>query len=247
MRRLGPLYPGAVALRQTTALRWPIGLITAGDDIARSAPWMVAIGAALGLCGYSVGWVLGGLGAAPALAGVVALAVATALGGGVVELGLARHADQARVGAGPLAIALLALLRATALLSTSTGLWLGALVLAPAAGRWGALLVQRLDDTRPLDPTPVGRDLLVGAAPWPVVAAAGAVLGVAATFAFGWTGVVAVAAAGGAAVGVAYDARRRERTVGADAVATAAAAAELVTLVAAAIAHAATLSPFLRG
>ena len=240
MRRLGPLYPAAVALRQTTAVRWPPGLVLASDDLARSAPWMVAVGAAIGLCAWSAAWLLGSAGAAPAVGGAFALVAMAGLGALAIEAGVARRAELLGTGAGAAAIALLVLTRAVALLATHPDQWLGALVAAPLLGRWGALLVQRLGE-----PVSAGdRDLVVGSGSWTQVAVISAAVAIAAIVLVGWSALAAMIVAGGAAVGLGLDAERRDGRLGRDAIAAVAAAGELVLLVAAAAAHPAIASPF---
>jgi cobalamin synthase len=239
MRRLGPLYPGVVALRQTTAVRWPAILDTAGDDRTRSAPWMVGLGAAIGACAWSAAWLVGWLGAPPALGGAIALAVVAALGAAVVETGTARRCDGWWPGTGPLAVALLVTLRATALLSTAPAAWAGVLIAAPLVGRWSALVVQRTGADG------AGRrDLIVGPVSWFVLGAVTVAVVVAASALAGAGGFVGVLLAGGAAVGLSARLRHREGGLGPDVLALAAATGELAVLLCAAVDHAAALSPF---
>jgi hypothetical protein len=239
MRRLGPLYPGAVALRQTTAVRWPAVLDTAGDDRARAAPWMVGLGAAIGACAWSAAWLLGALGAAPALGGAVALVVATALGAAVVEAGVARRFEAWWASTGAVAVTGLVVVRATALLAIAPSAWLGVLISAPLAGRFAALLAQRTGADGGHR-----RDLVVGPSSWFTVAAVGLAVVVATSALAGTGGLVGVLIAAAAAFALAGWLRHTGSGVDADGLALAAAIGELAVLVCAAIDHTAVASPF---
>ncbi len=239
MRRLGPLYPGAVALRRSTAVGWPPDLELAGDDVRRSAPWMVALGAAIGVCGFCAGWLVRWLGAAPAVAGVISLAARTALGAAMLERGLVRHCDARWPGTGAVALATVVLVRAVTVLSIAPGAWLGALVVAPVVGRWCALGLQRLGEADAVD-----HGLGVGAVSGWCAAVVTAAVVVGAVVVLGPAGLIAVMAAAAAGYGVAVVARRRDGAIDGGALATAAVVGEIAVLIAAAAGAAATGSPF---
>jgi hypothetical protein len=239
MRRLGPLYPGAVALRQTTALRWPPLLDIAGDDLERSAPWMVGLGAAIGAGAYAAAWLVGWLGAAPAVGAVIALAVTVALGAAVVETGWARRVDGWWSGTAPLALVQLVVVRAAALLATRPEAWAGVLIAAPLVGRFAALVAQRAGA--------IGggrRDLVVGPVSWFVLGVVATAVVVATAALAGAGGFAGAVIAGAAALALSAWLRRGPG-VGPDDLALAAAIGELAVLVAAAVDHPALVSPFI--
>jgi len=173
MRRLGPLYPGAIAIRQTTAMRWPGELASTPADAERSAPWMVAVGAALGVTAWLVGWLVGRLGAPPALGGTLAVVTLTALTAALLDVGLARTVerwlgrdDERSFGpAGTSALLAAAVIRVVAIIAIRPSAWLAALVVAPLIGRWSALVLQRLGEVLE-PPSPERRSLLVGGVTW---------------------------------------------------------------------------------
>jgi len=172
MRRLGPLYPGAVALVHSTPWRWPESI---GNE-ARSPAWVVALGVPIGV----VAWLVA--------AAIVALPPA--------------H-------------------------------WLGAFVATAVAGRWAAIFLQALGDPIVDDDSP--RSLVATPAPlWLVGAISAAVLAVG-IVALGKVAIVAFALVAGIAFALGLDAQRRDRGLSAPVVATAAAAGELIVLLAATI------------
>ena len=70
-RRLGPLYGGAVALVQSTSWKWPTE-VAAAD---RSAGWVVALGAPVGLVAWLVTALVRGAGLPPNIAALAGLAM----------------------------------------------------------------------------------------------------------------------------------------------------------------------------
>lgn len=202
MRRLGPLYPGAVALRHTTAIKWPADLRIANDDSLRSAPWMVVIGAVLGLVAWAVGWLAGLIGVVPALRGALAVVTLTALTAALLDLGLARTVerwlgraddDPALGAAGTTALLSAAVIRVVAIVSIRPSAWLAALVVAPLVGRWSALCLQRLGDL--LEPPMSGkRSLLVGDVSWLQVGVVTALVAVIAVLGLGFGALLVLAA-----------------------------------------------------
>jgi adenosylcobinamide-GDP ribazoletransferase len=253
MRRLGPLYPGAVALRQTTAIRWPGELRATADDSQRSAPWMVAMGAALGVAAWVVGWIAGELGVVPALRGALAVIALIALSAALLDVGLARTVERwlARDedGAPPLGAAGVtaligtALLRVVAMLAIRPSAWLAALVVAPLIGRWAALLLQRLGDVLE---APAGdrRSLVVGEIGWAQVGIVTGLVALIAVLGLGWSALAVVAAAGAVAFAVGLASERRRGGLDGDALAAAAACCEVLAFLGIAAVAPALLSPW---
>src|SRR5262249_34686967 len=64
IRRLGPLYGGAVALAHSTPVRWPS---VAGDE-TRSPTWIVALGAPIGVVAYVAAALAKAIGMPPSVA-----------------------------------------------------------------------------------------------------------------------------------------------------------------------------------
>ncbi|MCE9575950.1 MAG: hypothetical protein K8W52_22555, partial [Deltaproteobacteria bacterium] len=168
MRRLGPLYPAMLAVRRTTIVRAP-GLGAIADDLARSAPWMVALGALTGFVGYAGAWLAARWGASPLLAAGLALAGILIAGGAVVESEAARWAERRAGKSGAVVAATTALVRFAALAQVPAGRWLSALVMSELIARWAALLLQRLGDPILDDADRPG--FAVGEVSWGVVGA----------------------------------------------------------------------------
>jgi adenosylcobinamide-GDP ribazoletransferase len=158
-RHLGPLQAPVFALQFLTRLPLPT-LDLRDGDLARATGWFPAVGALVGLVVGGVGTGLLHLGLAAGPAAVLSVAVGIIATGGLHEDGLGDTADgmggrtrcraleimrDSRSGSyGVLALGTLLLLRVTALSALAPERWLLALVLAHAAGRWGALLLLRL-------------------------------------------------------------------------------------------------------
>src|SRR5450432_3472590 len=107
MRRLGPLYGGAVALVHSTPWRWP-NTIT---DEHRSPTWIVVLGAPIGVVAWLVAALVHAAGLPDQIAGVLGVAMLTVASAAIVERGLAERIEQwqghGRSGAGvPTVIAL---------------------------------------------------------------------------------------------------------------------------------------------
>ena len=232
MRRRGPLYPAAVALRRTTVLRVGPSEI-AGDDLPRSAPWVIAIGAATGFAAYTAAWLIARWGGSPLLAAAAAVAVLAIAGGAVMESGLARWAERRAGRAAVIASVTSLVVRFAALSSIAPGRWLGAIVVAEIASRWSAVLLQRLGDPILDDAGRAGYS--VGEVSWGVVGAATLAVVIAAAWAFGARGVGALAVCGAASFGLGLEAQRRDGQPGSDALAAAASLAGAIVLVAAAL------------
>ncbi|WP_428269799.1 adenosylcobinamide-GDP ribazoletransferase [Haliangium sp.] len=156
MTRLGPLYPGLVALGCLTRLPAPGSSSTMPEDLPRGGAWVPVAAALLGalMAGVAIG--AASLGLVPAVAGALALTVGAALTGGLHEAGLAYVAERMvsrtsasadereRRTAGTLAVLATVALRALALLGCGVAVWPAALVVAPVAARWGAVLLAQL-------------------------------------------------------------------------------------------------------
>jgi adenosylcobinamide-GDP ribazoletransferase len=253
MRRLGPLYPGAVAIRQTTAIRWPSDLRATADDSVRSAPWMVAVGAALGIVAWLIGWLAGQLGIVPALRATLAVIALVGLSAAILDVGLARtierwlsRDDDAPLTLGPAGVTSLvaaALIRVVAVIAIRPSAWLAALVLAPLIGRWSALLLQRLGDVLE-PPASDRRSLVVGEVGWGQVGVVTALVGLLAVLGLGWTALLVVGGAGAVALAVGLGSESRRGGLDGDSLAAAAAACEVLALVAIAAIAPATVSPW---
>src|SRR5690349_16132387 len=89
MRRLGPLYGGAVALVHSTSWRWPDAV---GHE-ARSPLWLVVLGLPIGFVAWLVAAVARGAGLPAGVAGVLGLAMLAVASAALVERGLAERFD----------------------------------------------------------------------------------------------------------------------------------------------------------
>jgi hypothetical protein len=226
-RRLGPLFGGAVALASSSVL---VGRQLADDDDVPVAGWLVAVGAALGLCGYAVAVLIHRLGVAPSAAAALGLVVAVLLGGAVVERGVSAYvASAADAATATTAIAGSLIVRSALVAVIPAERWLWAFPAIWVIGRWAAMFLQAIGDPI-LDPPP--RSLVT--APPPAWAAAAATAGIAviAVAGVGWSMVIAMGLAAAAAFGLGLAAQRRRGGLDAGVVALAALAGELITLVA---------------
>jgi cobalamin synthase len=234
MRRLGPLYPALVALGRTTIVRPPPELRPVGDDLPRSAPWVIALAVVIGFVGWVAAWLPARGGAAPVLAAAVAVAVVALLGGAVIETGFLHWAERRTGRAAPVTSGAMALIRFGALASVRPGRWLAALVAAELVGRWSALLLQRLGDPILDDADRPG--LSMGEVSWAVVGVVSAAVAAAAGWMFGWAGIVALVVAGACAFGLGLEAQRRDGQPDGETLAAAALVGGTIALVAAALA-----------
>src|SRR5580704_7695709 len=161
MRRLGPLYGGAVALVSTTAWRWPSTLETE----ARSPGWIVAVGVPIGLVAYVVGALVYALGTPASIGALFALAAFAAGSAGLAERGLADRVDSYATTPGPatvVALVLFTLVRAAAIVAVAPDHWLGVLVTTAVVGRWTAVFLQAIGD--PIDDHGDSRSLVASPA-----------------------------------------------------------------------------------
>jgi adenosylcobinamide-GDP ribazoletransferase len=233
MRRLGPLYGGAVALVHSTPWRWPDTIA----DEPRSPAWMVALGAPIGVAAWVTASLARAAGLPPHLAAILGVAALTLASAGLIERGLAERVDRWQGQARPTTAAVVTLvfvtaLRIAAFASVEPGRWLGVLVGAAMAGRWAAVFLQSIGDPIGDD---AGRSLVATPAPAWLAAALG--LGVAAVIvlALGKIGIVAVLLTVALSFAIGLDAQRREGALSAPAVATAAAIGEIAVLLTATI------------
>lgn len=251
MRRLGPLYPGAVAIRQTTVMRWPGELRATADDSMRAAPWMVVVGAILGVAAWLVGALIGALGVAPAVQGAVAIVALAALSAGLLDTGLARvferwlaRDDADAIGAaGVSALLGASLIRVIAIVATRPSVWLAALVIAPLVGRWAALALQRLGQVIDV-PEPDRRSLVVGAVSWTTLGVVTALVALLAVLGVGAAGLLLLILPAGLALAVGVVVERTRGGLDAPTLGAVAAACELIVFVGIAAIAPATASPW---
>jgi hypothetical protein len=216
-------------------------------DVAR-APWpgalVVATGIALGAAAWLAGRLLGALGAAPALAGLAAVTVAVVLGAAVVERGV--HAAMERwIGArwASLVVGAVVLARVVALWSLAPRVWLGALIVSVAAGRWIAVGLQRLGDVAAPGR---GRTLVVERVGWPELGLASLVVVACLISIAGAAGAAIVIAVVVISVALGLGVQILDRELAGDSLAAVAAVAELVVLIGLAAYAPAAASPFIR-
>jgi hypothetical protein len=230
MRRLGPLYGGAVALVHSTPWRWPAEV--AGDE-ARSPAWVVVLGLPIGVVAYLVAALAKACGFPVSIAGLLGLAMLTAASAALIERGVVDRLDRSADTHSPtvpavLVLVFLTLVRAAAVIATPPAGWLGLYVTTAVIGRWAAVFLQSLGDPILDDHEP--RSLVAAPAPlWLTAALSGGALALA-VVALGKAGVVVIALVAATAFGLGLDAQRRDRGLSAPVVACAAAVGELVTL-----------------
>jgi cobalamin synthase len=225
MRRLGPLYGGAVALVHSTPWRWPDAV---GDE-ARSSAWVVALGLPVGLAAWAAGAAAHGLGLSVvigALVGLFALSLANAL---LVERGLGERIERAYDGnAAAIVLVFVTLVRVAAFLALPERRWFGILVTTAVVGRWAAVFLQAIGDPIVDDPAP--RSLVATPSPAWLTGALGIAVAVLAVVALGQAGLLVIILAAVGAFVLGLVAQRRERGLSAPVVACAAAFGELCVL-----------------
>jgi adenosylcobinamide-GDP ribazoletransferase len=234
MRRLGPLYGGAVALVRSTPWRWP----DAVTDEPRSPIWLVALGAPIGVAAWAVAALAHGAGMPAAIGAVLGIAMLTAASAALIERGLAERVDHWQGQARPTTAAVVTLvfvtaLRIAAFASVDPARWLGVLVAAALTGRWAAVFLQAVGE--PIRDDDAGRSLVATQAPAWLAAAMGLAVAAIAVLALGKIGVVAVVFAAALAFAIGLDAQRRDGSLSAPAVAMAAAVGEIAVLLVATI------------
>jgi len=230
MRRLGPLYGGAVALVHSTPWRWPTEV--AGDEL-RSPLWVVALGVPIGVIAYVVAALVKACGLPLPIAALLGLATLTAASAGLIERGLVERIDRSADTHSPtvpaiLVLVFVTLVRAAAILSVAPNAWLGVFVATALVGRWAAVFLQSLGDPIMDDHAP--RSLVATPAPlWLTAAISAGVLALT-IVALGKLAVVVLAFAAAITFALGLDAQRRDRGLSSPIVACAAAAGELLTL-----------------
>ncbi|HEY5926349.1 MAG TPA: hypothetical protein VIV11_31905 [Kofleriaceae bacterium] len=234
MRRLGPLYGGAVALVHSTPWRWPD---TIGNE-ARSSFWVVAVGAPIGLLAWVAAALIEGAGFPVYIGALVGLAVLSLASAALVERGLVERLDGPHATA-PSAPAILVLvfttlIRAAAIVSVGAGDWLGVFIATALVGRWAAVFLQALGDPIMDDDAP--RSFVATPAPAWLTGALSVGVAIVTVVALGKAGVVALAITAGVAFALGLYAQRRDRGLSSPVVATAAAVGELVVLLVATLA-----------
>lgn len=261
MRRLGPLYGGAVALVHSTPWRWPDSLSRdaltgTGSTEARSPFWVVVLGLPIGLVAYVVAALAYAVGLPSPIAALLGLAMLTFASAALVERGVVERLDgQSRrvadaasaagitglgTSSSPSVLAILVLVfgtlvRAAAIVSvtavSTSSHWLGVFVATALVGRWAAVFLQGLGDPILDDDAP--RSLVVTPPPAWLTGALSIGVAAIAGLALGKVGILALVIAAAAAFALGLDAQRRDRGLSAPVVACAAAIAELVVLLAA--------------
>jgi len=236
MRRLGPLYGGAVALVHSTPWRWPE---TVGDTTeARSSFWVVAVGLPIGVVAWLVAALLRAAGLPASIGALVGLAMLSLASAALIEKGLAERLDGRHATAPSvtsiLVLVFTTLIRAAAIMSVPHVHWLGVFVATALAGRWAAVFLQAVGDPILDDDSP--RSLVASPAPAWLTAALSIGVAVVVILALGKAGIVALAVTAAAAFALGLDAQRRDRGLSSPVVATAAAVGELVVLLVATLA-----------
>lgn len=231
MRRLGPLYGGAVALVSSTPWRWPDAVASE----SRSSLWVTLIGIPIGLVAWLAGGALRAIGLPVAVASIVGLAILSLASAALIERGIAERIDgrdQSPSVPTILTLVFTTLIRAAAIMSIAPMHWLAVFVAVALAGRWAAIFLQALGD--PILDDDSRRSLV--ATPSPAWLTAAISIGVAtiAVIALGKRGFVALAIIAVATFFLGVDAQRRDSCLSAPVVALAAAIGEGVMLLAAA-------------
>lgn len=246
-RWAGAVYEGVAAdlIDGVRAQLARVSVMPAARDVA--VPWPGAIVVAAGLVVGVVAWLGGramlGIGVAPAIAGVVAIAAGVLVGAAVVERGLASAFDRWIGGRWtPIATGGGLLLRVVALWSTAPAWWLAALVVPAGMGRLAAIGLQRIGDVRAAT---AERTLVVGRVGSAELAAAVVAMAVIAGVAAGTLGLVTLGVGVVVAIGLGLALQVGEGELASDSLAVVAAAVELVGAVGMAAIAPASQSPFI--
>lgn len=230
MRRLGPLYGGAVAAVHSTSWRWP----EAASDDTRSAFWVVLLGVPVGAVAWMVAALANAAGLPITIAALLGLATLALASAALVERGVVERLD--RVGdsrtdtrvASVLVLVFYTLVRGAAILAFAPDYWFGIFVATAVLGRWAAVFLQAIGDPIVDDPSPRS---LVTTQPHPLVMV-GLSIGVLAIVAaaIGKAGFLAMGITAVLAFVLGVDAQTRDRGLSAPVVAMAAAIGELALL-----------------
>jgi hypothetical protein len=237
MRRLGPLYGGAVALVHSTPWRWPLAI---GNE-ARSSFWVVVLGIPIGLVAWLAAALIEAVDMPPSIGALVGLAVLSLASAALVERGVVERIDghiDGRHASAPSVASILVLvfgtlIRAAAILAVPASQWIGVFVATALVGRWAAVFLQALGDPILDDDAP--RSLVATPAPAWLTGAVSIGVVALAVFALGKAGIVALALTAAIAFALGLDAQRRDRGLTSAVVATAAAVGELIVLLVATI------------
>jgi cobalamin synthase len=234
MRRLGPLYGGAVALVHSTPWRWPD---TIGNE-PRSSFWVVVLGAPIGFVAWLAAALIQAAGMPASIAALVGLAVLSLASAALVERGLVERLDGRHATAPSvtsiLVLVFTTLIRAAAISEVPSSQWIGVFVATALVGRWAAVFLQALGDPIMDDDAP--RSLVATPAPAWLTAALSVGVAILTITALGKAGVVALAVTAAIAFALGLDAQRRDRGLSSPVVATAAAVGELIVLLVATLA-----------
>jgi cobalamin synthase len=241
MRRLGPLYGGAVALVHSTPWRWPQAIGPDERFATRAGGWIVAVAIPIGVIAWIAAALANGVGMPPTVASLIGLAVLSLASAALVERGLAEQIDrwggdvrpQAPSAVAVVALVFAILVRAAAFVSLPPSRWLGVLVATALVGRYAAVFLQAIGDPIMDDDSP--RSLVAAPTPAWLTAALGVGVAALSIVTLGKAGVVALAITAGLAFALGLDAQRRDRGLTAPVVATAAAIGELTVLLVATI------------
>ncbi|MCX5743037.1 MAG: hypothetical protein NT062_11145 [Proteobacteria bacterium] len=235
MRRLGPLYGGAVALVHSTPWRWPVAV---EDDPSRSPTWIVVLGLPIGGVAWIVAWLFHAVGIPAPIAAIVGMGALVLASAAIVERGLAEriefwlgHAAGARTR-GPIqpgvqtvvALTFVTIVRAATIAVVPVERWLPVFVATAVIGRWAAVFLQAIGDPVPTDDE---RSLVATPAPMWLTGAISAAIVVLALVALGKVGLVALVLTATAVFGLGLESQRRDGGLTASVVATAAAVGEL--------------------
>lgn len=231
MRRLGPLYGGAVALVNSTPWRWPDAVASE----SRSSLWVVVIGIPIGFVAWLAAGALRSIGLPIAVGAVFGLAILSLASAALIERGVAERIDGRDQAPGVptiLTLVFMTLIRAAAIASIAPVHWLAVFIAVALAGRWAAVFLQALGD--PIVDDESRRSLV--ATPSPAWLTAAISIGVAtiAVIALGKRGFVALAISAVVTFFLGVDAQRRDSGLSVPVVAVAAAIGEGIMLLAAA-------------
>jgi cobalamin synthase len=233
MRRLGPLYGGAVALVGSTPWRWPNTV----ERETRSPFWVVAVGAPIGVLAWLAAAALRTATVPASVAAIVALAVLSLASAALIERGVVERIDGMHASAPSVTSILVlvfgTLIRAAAFWSLPPERWFGVLVATALVGRWAAVFLPALGD--PIVDDETRRSLVATPAPAWLTAALSLGVALVAVLALGKAGVIALALSAAIAFGLGLDAQRRDRGLSGPLVATVAGIAELLVLITATI------------
>jgi adenosylcobinamide-GDP ribazoletransferase len=234
MRRLGPLYGGAVALVHSTPWRWPLEVA----DEPRSPTWIVALGLPIGAIAYIAAALVHAIGMPATLAAVIGLGALAVASAGLVEHGVADRIDRLEARSpstrSTLALVFIVLARVAALGAVPPDRWLAVLVATAVVGRWAAIFLQALGD--PIGDDDTRRSFIATPAPLWLIAVLGIATAMLAGLALGAKGgVAALALTAAVSFGLGIDAQRRDHGLSAPVVACAAAFGELCVLLVATI------------